>query len=205
MLAQPGVHVEKQDALLLEVLLELVVHDLTLVLGAHTREELPLGLGNPEPIPGVLDVRREVFPGLGLLLGRPDVIEDVVEVDLGDVTAPVWERARQEVLERPEPIVPHPLRLVLVLGDRRHELAREAPAGLEEVVLGRIGTVEAVLVVAADLGDDLGLALGDRHQLSTFSGMNASYPSASSVCASSDPPSATIFPSTKTWTKSGSM
>ena len=27
-------------------------------------EELPLGLGNPEPIPGVLDVRREVFHDL---------------------------------------------------------------------------------------------------------------------------------------------
>ena len=154
MLAQPRVHVQEEDALVLQLLLELVVDDLGLVLGADAGEVLLLGLGDPELVPGVLDVRRQVFPGVGLVLGRADVIEDVVEVDLRDVAAPFGQRARQEVLERLEAELAHPLRLVLVLGDRVDELVREATAGLEEVVLG---VVEAVLVLVRDLADDFGL------------------------------------------------
>jgi hypothetical protein len=45
-----------------------------------------------------------------------------------------------------------------VLGDRRHELAGEAPAGLEEVVLG---IVEPVLVLGLDAANDFGL--GESH------------------------------------------
>src|SRR6476660_365457 len=67
------------------------------------------------------------------------------------------ERARHEVLERLEPELAHPVGLVLVLGDRGDELGRETPAGLEEVVLD---LVEAVLVVAANAGDDFGLRSG---------------------------------------------
>ena len=57
--------------------------------------------------------------------------------------------------------LPHPLRLLLVLGDRLDELVREAAARLEEVVLGLVGGVEAVLgrVVRPDLADDLVLGL----------------------------------------------
>ena len=80
-LAQARVHVEEEHALLLEALLELVVDDLGLVLGADAGEVLLLRLGDPELVPGVLDVRRQVLPRVGLLLGRPDVVVDVVEVD----------------------------------------------------------------------------------------------------------------------------
>jgi hypothetical protein len=50
-LAQARVHVEEEDALRLEVGLELVVHDLRLVLGADAREVLLLGLRDPELVP----------------------------------------------------------------------------------------------------------------------------------------------------------
>src|SRR4029453_16876596 len=163
LLAQAGIHVQEEHALVLEILLELVVDDLAFVLRADAGQVLLLGLRDSELVPGVLDVRRQVLPRLGLLFGRPDVVEDVVEVDARDVSAPAREGTRQEVLERLEPELAHPVGLVLVLGDRSDELRREAPAGLEEVVLGSIGCVEAVLVVAADLGDDLGLGLGLCH------------------------------------------
>ena len=97
---RPRVHVEEDHALLLEVLLELVVDDLGLVLRADAGEVLLLRLRDPELVPGVLDVGRQVLPGVGLLLGRADVVVDVVEVDLGEVAAPGRQRAREEVVER---------------------------------------------------------------------------------------------------------
>ena len=87
-LPQAGVHVEEEDALLLELLLELVVDDLGLVLGADAGEVLLLGLGDAEPVPRLLDVGRQVLPGVRLLLGRLDVVVDVLEVDPGEIGAP---------------------------------------------------------------------------------------------------------------------
>src|SRR5207248_2553839 len=86
-----------------------------------------------------------------------DVVEDVLEVDVAEVAAPLRQRPREEVVEALVPELPHPVRLVLVRGDRVDQLVAEAPAGLEEVVLG---DGEAVLdrVVGADPLDDLGLA-----------------------------------------------
>jgi hypothetical protein len=165
-LAEAAVHVEEEHALLLEVLLKLVVDDLGLVLGADAGEVLLLRLRNPELVPRVLDVGRQVLPGGGLLLGRADVIEDVVEVDLVQVPAPLGQRTGEEVVERLVAELPHPVGLVLVRGDRVDQLVREPAPGLEEVVLG---DVEAVLdlVVGADSSDDFGF--GYRHQATTSS------------------------------------
>src|SRR5213076_1815558 len=144
-----------------------------------------------------LDVGREILPGVRLLLGRLDVVEDVVEVDVAQVAAPLRERTREEVVQALVPELAHPVRLVLVRRDRVDELVRHAAARLEEVVLG---DGEAVLdrVVGADPSDDLGLCLGHYASLPTAAGMNGSYPSASSCFASSGPPDSTIRPSTKT-------
>src|SRR5262249_39068207 len=129
-----------------------------LVLGADAREVLLLGLRDAELVPGVLDVRRQLVPGLRLLLGRADVVVDRVEVDSVQVAAPAGQRARLEVLERLEAELPHPVRLVLVLGDGFDDLLRQAAAGLEEVVLW---SVESVLVLVADAGDGFCLGRGD--------------------------------------------
>ena len=51
------------------------------VLRADAGQELALRLGDAQLLEGVLDVFRNLVPGLALLLGRPDVVEDVVEVD----------------------------------------------------------------------------------------------------------------------------
>ena len=125
MLAQTGVHVLEDHALLLEVLAHLVVDDLGLVLGADARQELALGLGDPEPVERLLDVLGNVVPGaLGALGGAHEVV-DVVEVDLGQHRrAPGRHRPGQEVLERLQAEVAHPLRLGLELRDLRHDLVR---------------------------------------------------------------------------------
>src|SRR5581483_7941984 len=200
-LAQAGVHVEEDHALRLEVGLELVVDDLRLVLSADAREVLLLRLRDAELVPGVLDVGRELLPRLGLLLGRLDVVVDVVEVDPAEVAAPRRQRPGEEVVERGVAELPHPVGLALVRGDRVDQLVRETAPRLEEVVLG---DVESVLdrVVGADPLDDLGFRL--RHQAASFRSHFA-YPLRSSSCASSGPPSSTMRPSTNTCTWSGSM
>ena len=173
-LAERRVHVEEDHALRLEVGLQLVVDDLRLVLGADAREVLLLRLRDPELVPGVEDLRRQVFPLVDLLLGRLDVVVDVVEVDLGHVAAPGRERSRVEVVERLVAEIAHPLRLVLVLRDRLDDLVRQPAARLEEVVLRLVGIREAVLVLAADPLDDVVLGGAHESSLPTPAGMKAS-------------------------------
>ena len=147
---QRGVGVEEEDALLLEVLADLVVDDLGLVLRGHTGDEaLLLRLGDAEPVVGVLDVRGQVFPGRGLLLGRAHEVLDVVEVDAGQVGAPRRHRLAAEQPQALEPQVEHPLGLVLLRRDVAHD-------GLVEAALGGgaggVGVGPAVLV-PAEAGD----------------------------------------------------
>src|ERR1700729_1096869 len=113
-LLEGGVGVEEDDALLLEVLADLVVDDLGLVLGGDARDEpLLLRLGDAEPVVRVLDVGRKLVPAGRLLLGRADEVLDVVEVDAGQVGTPIGHRLAPEVLQALEPHLEHPLRLVL--------------------------------------------------------------------------------------------
>jgi hypothetical protein len=68
-LAQAGVGVDEDDALLLEVLADRVVDDLRLVLRGDTGDQaLLLRLGDAELVVGVLDVLGQVLPAGGLLL-----------------------------------------------------------------------------------------------------------------------------------------
>src|SRR5439155_3606417 len=108
--------------------------------------------------PGVLDLRREVLPGVGLLLGRADVVVDVLEVDLVEVAAPLRQGTREEVVEGLVPELPHPVRLLLVFGDRLDDLVRDAAARLEEVGLRFVRVGETVPVLLTDLPDDFGLS-----------------------------------------------
>ena len=172
-LPQRRVHVEKEDALVRELLLELVVDDFRLVLGADAGEVLLLGLGNAQAVPGLLDVGRQIFPRGRLLLGGPDVVVDVLEVDPREIGAPRGHRPGPEILERLEAELAHPVRLALVRGDRLDQLGREPALRLEEVVLGIMEAVLA-LVVAADIGDDLALLGAHTSPPATLSGVNAS-------------------------------
>jgi hypothetical protein len=123
-LAQAGVGVDEDDALLLQVLTDLVVDDLALVLGGDAGDEaLLLGLGDAEPVVGVLDVLGQVLPRGGLLLGGLHEVLDVLEVDAGEVAAPARHGLLVEQAQRLQPQVEHPLRLVLA----RRDVARRPP------------------------------------------------------------------------------
>src|SRR5215207_2827030 len=143
-LAQSRVHVQEDDALLFELLLQGVVDDLGLVLRPDTCQALPLGLRDAELLECVLYVVGHIIPGAALVLHGPYV----VVVHPGEVAAPGRGRLLQERLQRLEPELQHPLRLVLVLGDHGDDLRVYAlPRGPEEVLL-RIAETVLVLVEA---------------------------------------------------------
>ena len=149
-LAEPGVAVGEQHPQLLQVAADGVVDHLGLVLGRDPAQELALGLGDPQAVEGPLDPLRDVVPGPALLLGRAHVVIDVVEVEPREVRPPGGHGPLQEVLQRLEPELQHPLRLPLAPGDVGHHLTGEPLLGPEDEL---VAVVEAVLVV---LGQVLG-------------------------------------------------
>ena len=153
-LAQPGVHVEEDHALLGELLLHRVVDHLGLVLRGDPGEELALRLRDAEPIERALDVLGDVLPARLLLLRGADVVGDVVEVDLGEHrgVAPRRHRLREEDVERLVAELAHPLRLFLQARDRLHHLVREPLGRAHEVLLWVVEAV-ALAVVGPDVGD----------------------------------------------------
>src|SRR5438067_6062441 len=143
MFAKRRTHVAEQDAHRVQLVLDLVVHDLGLVLGRDTAQVLLLRLGDSQLVPRSPDVLRQVLPRLGLLLGRADEVIDVVEVDVGQVGPPPRHGPALEVLQGLQPELPHPLGLALEEGDLLHDLLGQALLGLEHVVIG-IVPAEAV-------------------------------------------------------------
>src|SRR5436190_5111371 len=170
-LAQRGVHVHEDDALGLELLVDLVIDGLGLVLRADAGEELALGLGDAKAVEGLLDVLGDVVPGAAGLLAGTDEVVDVVEVDVGEHRrAPRRHRAREEVVERLEAELAHPLRLGLELGDLLDDLARQTLRGLVEVVLGVVEAVALGVVRAQGAESRLlrrQLLFGDRGHVAT--------------------------------------
>src|SRR6266542_3119498 len=151
----PVIPVGEDHALLFQVLPDLVVDHLGLVLRGHAGDEaLLLGLGDAEPVVGVLDVSGQLVPARCLLLGRAHEVLDVVEVDVGEVGAPGRQRLAVEQPQALQPQVEHPLRLVLLRRDVAHHVLVEAPARRGP---GYVGVGPAVLV-PAEAGELLSLA-----------------------------------------------
>src|SRR5207302_5103418 len=192
----------EDDALCLELLVQGVIDDLRLVLRRHAGEELPLRLRHPQAVEGVLDVGRDIVPGLALLLGRLQVVIDVLEVDHRQVGAPGGHFLLVPDLERFQPEGRHPLRLVLHPGNLFDDLGAQATLGLEDELL-RVEEAVLLLVVVADVDPrDDGCHYFASRAAGAFAGSltHSEYPFASSQSASSAPPERTNSPFTRTWT-----
>ena len=145
-LAQRRVGVHEDDALRFELLVDLVVHDLGLVLRGDAGDEaLALGLGDAEALVRVADLLGELLPRAGLLLGGAHEVLDVVEVDLAEVGAPRGHRLALEQLQALEPGLEHPLRLVLQGRDAAHDGLAQAALGDRP---GGVGVVPAELILS---------------------------------------------------------
>ena len=126
-----GAH--EHDADLGQLLADRVVDDLGVVLRADAGQELALRLGDPQPLERLLDLLGDVVPRLLFALGRLAVVDDLVEVDVLEVAAPLGHRPAQEVLVRAQPELEHPVGLVLERADLFDGVPGEAALRLAEV------------------------------------------------------------------------
>jgi hypothetical protein len=152
---------------ILESCLDRVVDDLRVVLGADAGKELALGLRNAEALERRLDLVRDVVPRLLFAFGRLAVVDDLVEVDLVEIAAPLRHGPGKEVLVGAEAELEHPVRLVLEAADLLDGFAGQAAL--------RLGQVDDVIVereLFASVGDDLARS---GHRISGIGG--ASTPS----------------------------
>ncbi len=164
-LAQRGVGVDEDHALLLELLVDLVVDHLGLVLRRHSGDQaLLLRLGDAQLVVGVLDVGRQVVPGRSLLLRRADEVLDLVEVDAGQVGTPRRHRLLVEQPQALEPQLEHPLGLVLQRRDVLDHLAGQAAASGRAGRVG-VGPAEVVATQPLELGVSVGLCGGHAGSL----------------------------------------
>ena len=124
-----------------------MVHDLGVVLSTDAGQELALRLRDAQALEGLLDLVRDVVPGLLLALRRLAVVDDLGEVDLHEIAAPRGHRSREEVVVGAQTEVEHPLRLVLELADCQNRFAGQAGFGFLEVI---DVVVETVLVLTRD-------------------------------------------------------
>ena len=156
------VHVAEQHALGLEVFAVAVVDDLGLVLRGDAGEILALRLGDPQLLVGVLDRLRHLVPVVAERVGRLDVVEDVVEIDVRHVAAPVGHRATSEALVALESEVEHPVGLALQPRHLPQDVLVQAFLRLEDIVLF-VGPAELVFAeVDADVGGRHGGAFQRR-------------------------------------------
>src|SRR5690625_3249047 len=112
---QRGIGIQEDNALLLQVLADLVVDNLRLVLRSNTCDQaLLLSFWNTQLVVGFLDVVWEVLPGLSLLFGGLDVVLNVVEVDAGKIGTPLWHWLLLKHAKSLKTLFQHPLGLVLL-------------------------------------------------------------------------------------------
>ena len=148
---QCGISIDEDNALAFQVLTDLVVDNLGLVLGCHTgNEALLLSLWNAQLIVGGLDVVREVFPGLGLLLSGLHVVLNLVEVDARQIRTPGGNGLLIKDVECLQALVKHPFRLALLGGNIAYYIFVQAAASRST---SRVRVVPAVLICTNGIND----------------------------------------------------
>src|SRR5690606_26890814 len=135
-LPERRVGVGEDHALLRQLFLHAVVYDFGLILGGNAGQELALRLRDAQALEVLLDVLGHLVPGPALLLGGTHVVIDLVEIQVGQVRAPVGHRLLAEDLQGPQADLRHPLGLLLHPGDLLDDLFAQTLARLEHIIRG---------------------------------------------------------------------
>ncbi|MNE72039.1 hypothetical protein D3C80_1679500 [compost metagenome] len=99
MLTQSRIRIREDNPLLLQILLHAVVYDLRFILSRYPCKKLLLCFRDAELVEGFFDFGRNLFPCLSLLLGRLNIILDVVEIQIAQVATPIRIRHFVELLQ----------------------------------------------------------------------------------------------------------
>ena len=144
---QSALHVGIHHALGGHGVLHIVIHQLGVVLGSHTGQRLPLGLGNTQPLEGLLDILRHVLPVVAHFGVGADVGGNVIHVQSLDGGAPVGEFHLVIDLEGFQTELLHPRGVVLLLRELFHDLRRQAGLHAVRIVLLVPNIVDAAVYV----------------------------------------------------------
>ena len=151
-LAQAGVGISENNALALEVFLDLLVDDLGLVLGSDAGDQTGLlGLGDAQAVVGVTDFFGQVLPVIDLPIRGAHVVLESVEINVGEVRTPRRHWLALEQIQRLQTTLTHPLRLILNIRNETDNFFVNAGGDVLGVVVGIVPTV----FVTANRLDDL--------------------------------------------------
>ena len=131
MLANGGVGVREDDAFVGQLFLKRAVDHFRFKLSLHTGKVLSFGFGNAELFESVFDLLRNVVPAFTLLVGRFQVIENILKVQV-DIAAPLGHRLAVENLQRFQTELPHPIGLVLDVRNLVHDFRIDSLPSLED-------------------------------------------------------------------------
>ena len=149
---QGAFQIRIDHALVRHFLLQVVIDQLRVVLGAYAGQRLPLCLGDAQPFEGILDIVRDLVPGPFHICLVADVGGDVVHVQSVNGGAPVGNVLPVIYFKSLQPQVQHPFRIVLCLGDLTDDLFREAlPHAVEVFFL----FISEVIKTSVDIVDFL--------------------------------------------------
>ena len=140
-------HIGIDDALRGHLVLDVVVHELRIVLCADAGERFALRLRDAEALESIFNILRDVLPvvfhaGLGTDVGR-----DVIHVQALNGRAPIRDRHLVIDLQRLQPELLHPDRIALFLRELVDDLRRQALLHAIGIVLFVADVIDAAVNV----------------------------------------------------------
>ena len=174
--------------------LDVVVDHLGVILRAHTGQRGPLGLGDTQTLEGVLDVLRHLAPLAPHLGVGADVGDDAAHIQPFDGGAPVLHRHLIVNVQTLQAELPHPVRIMLFLGNFLHDIRCQTGADFK----GSIGGIPDIVNAAVHLGN-IGL-FGLKGSHSASSSFSARKPSSMISWTRLPSPVRTMWASSSTWT-----
>lgn len=124
------IEVGVDDALLDQFVLDAVIDDFRVVLGADAGEGCLFGFRDPQAVEGIFDVIRYVVPVSFHLSVRADVGDDVIHIEFADIRTPIRIVHMVEDVQRFEAEIEHPFRFMFLFGNFADNIFRQAGIGL---------------------------------------------------------------------------